>query len=93
MKNLLKNQAYACPICKEPLRKQPGWDILHCLKCQRSIDLWHDPEPSIIEVKEKVPEYDYFKNVVVLKMPKQKQKVKISRWKKCAHFLKKLLNG
>lgn len=55
-KTLPEGKAYACPKCEQPMNPHNGpWDVLHCLPCNSSIDLWHDPKPVIIDAPTPVP--------------------------------------
>lgn len=59
--------AYACPSCRQPLRPHDGpWDIYHCLPCNRSVDLYRDPEPDLIRVAVDPEPYNPHQHVVVL---------------------------
>lgn len=52
-KILPKGKAYACPWCDKPMTPHNGpWDVLHCFDCYKSVDLWWDKIPKIIDIKE-----------------------------------------
>lgn len=66
-KKLPWGKAYQCEKCLGPLRPHDGpWDVLHCPECQRSVDLWHDPEPKIIDVDFEI--LPYKPELVILKV-------------------------
>lgn len=49
-KNPPAGKAYACPHCGRPLTPHDGpWDVLHCFPCNRSVDLWYDAPPALID--------------------------------------------
>ena len=50
MTKLLPNQKYACPHCNKPLVKHNGpWDVYHCFVCYKSVDMWFDKIPDILD--------------------------------------------
>lgn len=55
-KILPEGKAYACPKCGQPMNPHDSpWDVLHCLPCNSSVDLWYDPKPIIIDASTPVP--------------------------------------
>lgn len=65
-----EKQTFACPKCERATRKQPEWDIWHCISCQYSIDLWNcwNNPPKIIDVEtEPYDAYEELKIVSILK--------------------------
>lgn len=53
-KQLSAGKAYACPKCGKPMRPHDGpWDVVHCVSCQLSVDLWYET-PSVIDTEEAI---------------------------------------
>lgn len=48
-KILPEGKAYACPVCKKPMFPDKSFDVLHCAECWRSVDLWYDKVPEVID--------------------------------------------
>ena len=50
-RKLKPNEAFKCPWCGRPMQPHDGpWAVVHCVPCQRSIDLWYD-EPQVMQAE------------------------------------------
>ena len=73
-------KVYLCPECKQPMRPHDGpWDIVHCVPCQKSCDLWYE-QPEFVEMATTPHAYNPYHDMVVVHLRRDSGWTKLKRW-------------